>query len=423
MKRFLALWLLLAISLPGGLICQGTCANKNSMLEKLRGAGVTIYALPKPNSQYCSDEWKPNGTCCDPLSAGAAMKRKTDKNTQEVATMIREIESLPGALQAFQLKAELMMPYSSRGQTRQKMQKVVDYINSNKRNIQNSQSGCMKRLNSVTRASTCNICSGQSQRFFNGKKILMRQEDCRDIIDDCEQAWRSVVHILDLLDTYTTEVKKTYKGKLADEHFDSLQSMDKKHKLSQNFDKCPKMQQCDGETVSAICENLVSILTPSYAEFAANKIKKTKSKISALSKIGKFFKNIGKAVGKAAKAIGKGVKKIGKSIGKAFKKLKFGRRKKKNKGKKSGSKGSKAVAPAVAAKQIWSVAKKANPVKLLKKIGGKRRRKGRKLQFTGGSNAGAGLLSPRGPSNGSGDISVVGDNCPQCPSYNMGDSP
>src|SRR3990167_401709 len=457
MKRFLVLWLLMASCLPVSVLSQGTCANKNHMLGKLAGAGVTIYQTPKKNNEFCKEEWTSAGTCCEPSSAGSAMKRKADKNLLEVKEMIREIESLPKAVYGFHIEvmSSVTLQATAKKSIQEKYDQLVDYISSQRKVIGTSHSLCINKLNQITRASTCNICSGRSQLFFKGKKILMKEGDCREIIGDCEEAWRGVVKILDLLKVYTTQVKKSYRGELDKEHFDNLQSLDRKHNLSSTFKKCPSLQYCDSDSVSEICENLVSILTPSYADRAATKLAQAKRKlkgwrkfVDALKKIGKAIKKAAKAVGKgvkkAAKAIGKGVKKaakavgkgfkkvgkglkkvgkgfkkIGKSIGKAFKKL-GRRRKRKNKNKIKTQAPKAAPAPKKVAKQVWSVAKKINPIKALKKAR-KNKRKGRKLQYSDSGNGNSKTTGGTGSSTG--EIAVANDACTNCPRYDMGDSP
>src|SRR3990167_9034796 len=403
MKRFLVLWLLMASCLPVSVLSQGTCANKNHMLGKLAGAGVTIYQTPKKNNEFCKEEWTSAGTCCEPSSAGSAMKRKADKNLLEVKEMIREIESLPKAVYGFHIEvmSSVTLQATAKKSIQEKYDQLADYISSQRNVIGTSHSLCINKLNQITRASTCNICSGRSQLFFKGKKILMKEGDCREIIGDCEEAWRGVVKILDLLKVYTTQVKKSYRGELDKEHFDNLQSLDRKHNLSSTFKKCPSLQYCDSDSVSEICENLVSILTPSYADRAATKLAQAKRKLKGWRKFVDALK------------------KIGKSIGKAFKK--FGRRRKrKNKNKIKTQAPKAAPAPKKVAKQVWSVAKKINPIKALKKAR-KNKRKGRKLQYSDSGNGNS--MTTGGTGSSTGEIAVANDACTNCPRYDMGDSP
>src|SRR3990167_541265 len=311
MKRFLVLWLLMASCLPAGLLCQKACANKNPMLEKLRGAGVKIYTSPRQNQNFCRNEWGSYGTCCEAGSAASAMSHKTQENQKEIEEMIKEIESLPAALSSFQSKAITSMTFAMliKLRSQRNLDKLLEYLRSHKEEIRSSQLRCMTKLNQVTRASTCNICSGNSQRFFSDSKILMRESECRAILGECETAWRGVVDILDLLDDYTDEVKKSYKEKLNNEHFDSLQAMSDTHKLSALFQRCPKLSTCDTEHVARVCERMISILTPSYAKFIAGTIQNKSQPLifQILHGIGSLIVHAGKAIVDHAHNIARGV--------------------------------------------------------------------------------------------------------------------
>ena len=239
------------------------------------------------------------------------MSHKTQENQKEIEEMIKEIESLPAALSSFQSKAITSMTFAMliKLRSQRNLDKLLEYLRSHKEEIRSSQLRCMTKLNQVTRASTCNICSGNSQRFFSDSKILMRESECRAILGECETAWRGVVDILDLLDDYTDEVKKSYKEKLNNEHFDSLQAMSDTHKLSALFQRCPKLSTCDTEHVARVCERMISILTPSYAKFIAGTIQNKSQPLifQILHGIGSLIVHAGKAIVDHAHNIARGV--------------------------------------------------------------------------------------------------------------------
>ena len=338
------------------------------------------------------------------------MKLKTDKNLQEVKEMLKEIESLPNAIHNFQVEAmsSLTTSIQAKKSIKQKHDRLVNYIRSHKKALETSHSLCINKLNQITRASTCNICSGRSQLFFNGKKILMKEGECRAIIGSCEEAWRSVVHILGLLHDYTNQVKGSFKGELSKEHFDSLKSFENSHNLSKNFEKCPKLKDCSTNIVGNICERLVSILTPSYADLVKKTLKETRKTL-----VGKFLQKIGKFFADAGKAVVNGIKHIGKKIGNLFKKKK----KKKGKAQTSNSNTIQTSVPAptqTVPSQTWALSARDR----LSKLGSERL-----LQTDGGEGSADNQCTDTILTGCDTDVMVSRGACTTCPDYGWGDLP
>ena len=300
MKRFLVLWLLMASCLSGLAAGQLLCKNKNPMLDKLEAARATIYYVPWENHEFCPNEWSSSRTCCEPASTDAVMTAKTQRNLYDVQEMIKEIEYLPSAIHSFHMTAltSQKMSQAAKWSCQQKYETLVNHIQWHRTAFRSSQYQCVNRLNQFARASTCIICSGRSQNFFQGDKLVIQESVCRSILGDCEQAWRGVINVLAILQVYLNEIKLYYNGELPKEHFDKLEALSRSHNLAEHFKRCPKMSECDTNTVADICQHMVSVLTPSYADSIGLKLRDTRNTLAGklLQVVENVLKNTANAV-------------------------------------------------------------------------------------------------------------------------------
>jgi len=205
------------------------CSYTNPLINYIKGKGVTFQKNPKfIQVSSCNEEWKKYGSCCsrDNLSTLVSshrnavldmLKSASDKTSNmEIFsrwfTMIIRIclsttkQRINGSKsinnkEKTELKDEIT--YIEKEYLR-KLDETSNWISGNHQKNLRSQLHCVKTIASLRTSSICYACSARASIFFTGGKLNMHEDDCRNTISECSEAW------LNLLD-YITQVSSLHK--------------------------------------------------------------------------------------------------------------------------------------------------------------------------------------------------------------------
>lgn len=315
MNRFLvcAVWCLLLTSaaaqtpdpevhqnLPPPDLCQG----KNPLLEHFAILGVQIYQTPQPADDLCSKEWKKHGTCCHVEQAANVTDTRIAKFASSLNDMLSQVEMMEQSMQRFlelPLKSvNLKVPqklkpieFPIKLKPRMSLQdikltvlRIKAWLHSKSEKLVPEQQKCLDVLKKITLGSTCSICSGRSPVFFAGKQLKMGAQTCRAIVKECSHAWLDLVEIVEAIKGYSEVAKQlTTKLKLKNQKpsdtatLGGVSEIAREIKLERTLKLCGRdLNSCRYSHISALCENFVYVVHPSYIEQA-------KSTISNITKV------------------------------------------------------------------------------------------------------------------------------------------
>ena len=154
---------------------SNSCLEKNPFLASMKVArplSVSIFDQPQIlSTHHCGKEWSTHGTCC---------------NINDLEDFIK-IESM-----LMHINLEFL------GKTVAAIAKVTE-TQAEFKNFSHDSKECWSYMKKVRGSALCAICSGRSQEFFSGKKILVSPKTCEQTLPRCYNFFEAISKISSLL--------------------------------------------------------------------------------------------------------------------------------------------------------------------------------------------------------------------------------
>ena len=190
-----------------------SCLHKNPFIKSLASPGVTqveIYAEPKTGKfKYCSSEWNPYGSCCNPEDLVIAVSfdnfiiQKNRDLLFDKAYMVQR--SMEFSIQAFSSRS-----FQLTKSHRYLLKVTADIIKEiNLEPYKKLSDRCWDHMAKIRNSALCSTCSGRSEMFFSKDKILISADACREIVDSCQPYFAHLEHIYALVKSKRTTIEET----------------------------------------------------------------------------------------------------------------------------------------------------------------------------------------------------------------------
>src|SRR3990167_4361628 len=152
----------------------------NPFLNHLKNNGVEILSQPRKEKNHCLAEWGNHGTCCEPHQVVKYIDiyDKMSKSQGTSPTVLGEIRY---AIDSFEKFAH---------------------------HVRYKERKCYASIRTIVGAAVCSACSTRSKVFFQGKRALISEQDCRNNIDDCGDGWRYMQRIRNVAHKFVQKLKK-----------------------------------------------------------------------------------------------------------------------------------------------------------------------------------------------------------------------
>ena len=164
------------------------CIDKNPFLVAMRDAkplSVNIFSNVKTGSfQQCRNEWNTYGNCCDVSELNEFIKLENKLIDSNVETLRSTVFKLSVLVQKHinKLGGKDMSEYS------------INHANAFT-NFDASSNRCWSYMKHIRGNSLCTTCSGRSEEFFKGDKILISSETCRKAVTSCDDFFTKLSQI------------------------------------------------------------------------------------------------------------------------------------------------------------------------------------------------------------------------------------
>ena len=261
------------------------------------------------STDHCVPEWSSFGTCCESEQIVDYIEEKLSLNRLALKAVVNEVSSLEAKLIKFEKTHRLQgtasvgngVSFSTAGspllgfegtpvkikEMSQKIGKAI--IDSLLQNVEFQQK-CVAKINSVISKSACSICSGRSDDFFNKDgKLDLSEGLCRSVLEDCSEAWMSMVRMVVDVRGYTKLIRQLNPdgdkdGILEEKGFTmNLDSFITNRNLIPILDNCrgSSLANCSFEHVAALCEQFIHIQAPTYIESSQSQAQKMLTSLKA----------------------------------------------------------------------------------------------------------------------------------------------
>jgi len=274
------------------------------LIQHLKSKGVEFLTTPKIIKNTCNNEWKDYGSCCSREKLSTLnkshrnavfqmLKDSSDKTSNMeifsrlfmsiIRTSLLTIRRLINSSRtiAKEQKAELIDEITNiRKDYLEKLDETYKWISNNFRANLKSQRHCVRVIWSLRSSSVCYACSARASIFFTKGKLNMHENDCRNTINECSEAWLNLLN-------YITHVSEFHKqvvdiSKLFNIDFSKFMASDpssdvadwsKQINLANELLGC-KDGLCSFESSKKICDAMISFEQPYYIERILNIIGK-----------------------------------------------------------------------------------------------------------------------------------------------------
>ena len=333
--------------------CQSTCNQDNHLVSYIKGRGVKVLKSPKKTGDYCGTEWATHGTCCDTddlqeliLLEKQSMKKHLREFSHEIWTgkgMMRKFIFKYNSIWKKFLRSRRSGPSKEEEETHHKdvlsqLQEILSYWKDHALDMKNAQKRCLKRLLSLRSSAMCSICSGRFSQFTVQNRIVIPEQACTSVVNECVDAWQTLLKLIQQFRQYREIVNEAKRNSLlgnkkSKDYVSNMKSMEnfaKKNNLKMFLKNCRSRSDCDFEAASTLCSTFVSIVQPLYIQKSMKILNSWQAQwAAAFRKFGRMikmgFKKFGKLVKTDFSKFGKKVKsrfsQLGQKTKKGFKKF------------------------------------------------------------------------------------------------------
>ena len=243
------------------------CATKNHFLPALRRFGVEIFHNPDMADQHCKPEWSAHGTCCNSTTVADFLVKRSQSNSDLIGELLHQLASVGQNVKDYLEQRNLTQDLSNATSTDKAYLALSDILSSVSDKLHKDQMLCLKTMNDISQKSICDICSGRSQKYFQGGKYLIHEPVCRRVLNRCGNSWKALVRISQALRTFTNLVNDlSAASSVAQSLHGNITKYTNLIKLDALFKDCQDFRTCPFETVKPICEHFITVINPSYLE-------------------------------------------------------------------------------------------------------------------------------------------------------------
>lgn len=251
----------------------GCFPEKNEFLKNLADSNIQILSKPEKHDK-CGEEWKTFGTCCNTQSLEKYVKEMSDKINSAKDSFFKDASALSSDTQGQIdiLKKHVSEQLLTEETTDAQVNEVISNINKSKSNLdkllhhfQKSQNKCLAKQIEFRTAALCGICSGRSLAFLSEGKAIISLESCSKTIQTCDNYWRHLIEIVDIIGDIESELKKVKQlAGVNDDIFESpkhqeLLSFIKEANLRAHLKSCEHANNCSADTAIKICHSLITL--------------------------------------------------------------------------------------------------------------------------------------------------------------------
>lgn len=216
MKVFLLAALFVAsqvASLPGN------CSTP--FLKELSKAQVKVKIFKEPKQETsgpCLPEWNTHGTCCDTTSlndlfakeklAMASAIDATAKTVGQIKILVEEVlkKATGGSFNSHRRKR------SSKEDDQMLKDISEDFLSHDLlTHFNESSTFCWSKLMELRGSSLCSVCSGRASRFIYKDKALINIEDCKVVVDLCEEFFANFQDFIGKSKDMLSQIDKKFK--------------------------------------------------------------------------------------------------------------------------------------------------------------------------------------------------------------------
>lgn len=207
-------------------IVSNECKSKNQFLKELSRQNVNLYELPTSldaSDTTCKSYWSDAKTCCksESLIKYADQDEKNQMNAldevnKEIEVYFDFLSSLRKNLhflanlkldtwdtsnqQLFNLRNNAgneLRHASIVSSDLLKRQIFIDFPDkSSIEKFKNTTQKCWSHMVKLRKAILCPICSGNSQRYFIDKMVIIQESTCVDIVSRCAESFKGLIFYL-----------------------------------------------------------------------------------------------------------------------------------------------------------------------------------------------------------------------------------
>lgn len=185
---------------------------KNPFQAELEKNSVSVFAEP---AQYpgasCGDEWKRFGVCCREQDLVEYVEQDLKNITRATEAVIKTIEGLKRTfkkmrdqlLDASEQETKRLIPFH---------RAIINFIKSDEGNMfeekwtalmnnfkfRSKMRHCWNHISAARSKALCSVCSGRSNEFFSGNKILMSGTYCDFLLNNCAASFKNMVFMLEI---------------------------------------------------------------------------------------------------------------------------------------------------------------------------------------------------------------------------------
>ena len=294
-------------------VIRKTCQNKNPVLNKLQLLNpAIIYPRPVPESLHCSPEWSLFGTCCNPkqlLAYVQANSKVIDNAVASTVTIVSETSNLVNQLIAHsaiafkQNSKELKKnpvdhaigkTFSNWVQSSTIFNMVTSKVNGSKNLFESLMTTCWDHMKAFRASSTCSTCSGRSEAFFKDGKIIIDQNTCSQVLENCGRSFNQLVAYLDFSKAVFKGIQTRVPGNL--ELIEVVQQLDKRYEaiselklfdllttyakevFRKGFQHSPVDEQLRAITEAQICGRILNLSSGTFIEYFSKLIQNEPTK-------------------------------------------------------------------------------------------------------------------------------------------------
>ena len=185
----------------------------NPFSSHLERNNVSLLTKPiRSLRQSCGNEWKRYGMCCGELD----LKEYAKKDEIDILRSARQVSSAFISLRNSFVKIReigLKINKHEIEKLNDGPRAIIKFVRGNEslefnqnfhellfnRGFRKSLRHCWTTISAARSSALCSVCSGRSEKFFSGSKILLIDSDCNSILKECVPAFRTMVLIIEVL--------------------------------------------------------------------------------------------------------------------------------------------------------------------------------------------------------------------------------
>lgn len=273
------------------------CPRLNVYLMALKELKkIDVFQKPVNVDDYCRGEWDFHGTCCNARSAAsfvAAENKLTDRYATE---LVQEVDELAQGM----IQAEPSLQSKLGRQLFQNFRDAKTAVLVIRERFSQGKEKCNHKLKQIRSNSLCSICSGRSTLFFNNEKLLIPENSCQEIVQECKHTWKDIMTLMKhkrFFESIVTDGAfyspfSSFKDAIPRTMKASLSDFVRKHKVDIYLKDCTNdnERECSIQEIAGLCNNLVQLVELDATDVEQIRSQDFKDKVKDQNKFTKALK-------------------------------------------------------------------------------------------------------------------------------------